>query len=77
MLNEKEQKPPLPYRVTKLLCHRTARFFTPEQHARCPYCFGGEEGARTGMHHKFCDFVRGRDPVQFGFPTSCERDEQG
>ncbi|MCC7012379.1 MAG: hypothetical protein IT454_07460 [Planctomycetes bacterium] len=77
MLNESQPQTELAYRVKQLFCQRTARFFSPEEHARCPYCFGGEAEVRSGLHRRFCDYIRGRDPVQFGFPEQSERDEEG
>lgn len=65
------------YRITQLFCHRVRRFLPPEEHVRCSYCHGGEAGVAVGLHSRFCDYVRGRDPVHFGFPEQAERDLEG
>ncbi len=50
-------------------CRRVDAFYSPEEHARCPYCYGKESDVSTGEHGRFCDFKPGEDPINFGFPT--------
>ena len=49
----------------------------PEEHERCPYCFGHEGQVLGGRHEEFCDYRRGVDPVSFGLPTDVQRHEHG
>lgn len=65
-----------PYRIKELLCRRTGRRLPPQEHARCPYCFGRED-VTSGLHERFCDYEPERDPLHFGFPPDAKRDVAG
>jgi hypothetical protein len=64
-------------RLKELVCRRTEARITPEEHARCPYCFGKLDDVRTGRHEAFCGYRPGVDPVHFGFPGDSARDREG
>ena len=49
-------------------CRRIERPLPIGEHEACSYCFGKVEDVETGDHARFCDFQKGRDPVNFGFP---------
>ena len=67
----------LPYRVVLLSCRRTGQAISPEEHARCPYCFGREADVRSGVHGRFCDYHPEKDPIRFGMPEWSTRQRSG
>lgn len=77
MPNDERLQRDAEYRITRLLCRRTGQFIPPEEHGRCPYCFGKEAELATGVHGRFCDYHEGQDPKHFGFPEGSERDVEG
>ena len=54
-------------------CRRLDRELPIGEHAECPYCFGKKLDVASGDHEKFCDFKKGIDPIQFGFPPDTSR----
>ena len=58
-------------------CLRLDQPRSPEEHLACAYCHGGADGVATGDRKRFCDFQRGQDPVDFGFPEGSTRDREG
>ncbi len=74
--NDEHATTPRP-RLVRLLCKRTGQQIPPDEHERCPYCFGKLAQVETGRHETFCDYREGVDPVHFGSPTTDRRFEQG
>jgi hypothetical protein len=52
-----------------MFCRRLQRTLLIADHKTCPYCFGDEQDVRSGDYARFCDFKRGEDPVNLGFPS--------
>ena len=50
-------------------CRRVEAFYSPQEHAQCPYCYGKLADIKPGDYGKFCDFQPGKDPICFGFPA--------
>jgi len=63
--------------LKRLKCRRTGEFVTPEEHERCPYCYGRISDVKTGDYDHFCDFHEGDDPLTFGFPDDSSRQQHG
>lgn len=61
-----------------VFCVRNQILKDPEEHLRCPYCFGGRrEAVEGGDRQEFCDFNPEKDPVAFGFPEGTSRALKG
>ena len=58
-------------------CRRTGEKYSPDEHHRCPYCYGAIADVAEGDHETFCDFDPEKDPVQFGFPENGTRHQTG
>lgn len=58
-------------------CPRLGRLRKVSEHQKCLYCFGSTLDVVCGDHRCFCDFRRGADPVNFGFPPGRGREERG
>ncbi len=67
---------PMP-RLEQVLCRRIGQPLPVAEHKRCPYCFGHADEIANGQHERFCDYVPGRDPLLFGFPSGTTRDLEG
>jgi hypothetical protein len=67
-MTENDKKP-----ERKVFCRRLERELPVGEHAQCPYCFGRRPDIAQGDHDEFCDFKKGDDPIQFGFPADSSR----
>jgi len=72
---ERERAPAV--RVVRIKCRRIGEHVDPEEHERCPYCFGRLAEIEQGQHEAFCEYRPGVDPVRFGFPPGGDRDLHG
>lgn len=52
----------------EVICVRLNRPVAVEKHRRCPYCFGKLKDIKSKKHKKFCDYKKGKDSKDFGFP---------
>ena len=64
---------PMP-RLEQVLCRRIGQRLSVAEHKRCPYCFGHADDIANGQYERFCDYLPGRDPLLFGFPSGAARD---
>lgn len=56
-----------------VFCPRLERKLPVDEHADCPWCFGTRPQISRGDRGDFCEWRRGRDPVNFGFPPDAMR----
>ena len=63
--------------VKTVFCPRLERELPVDDHAVCRYCFGERPQIARGDRGDFCDWKRGRDPVNFGFPPGLTRHRSG
>ena len=78
-MTEQPEKDPTPHlKVKKLRCRRTGQMLTVAEHVECPYCFGKEQTIEEGGEYEdFCEFLPGKDPINFGFPPDSTRTRHG
>ncbi len=58
-------------------CRRTGESYDPDEHRRCPYCYGSLREVSDGDHGTFCDYDPEKDPISFGFPPDGTRHQTG
>jgi hypothetical protein len=63
--------------VRKVFCPRLERELPVDEHAVCPFCFGERPHIARGDRHDFCDWKKGIDPINFGFPPDLTRFRSG
>lgn len=63
--------------VPKVHCARLERELPVDDHAVCPYCFGDRPQIARGDRRDFCDWRKGVDPINFGFPPDLTRFRSG
>ncbi len=74
---ERSREEPREYKIRDLLCRRTGQRIPPQEHERCPYCFGRAGEVEQGVHERFCDYRPEQDPICFGMPEWSRRMQSG
>ena len=75
---EEEEEPSPKLKYKKLRCQRTGQLFEVQEHEECPYCSGDSQSIENADTYKdFCEFKKGKDPINFGFPPDSSRNQSG
>jgi len=71
MTDQTDKRPP----DGRIFCRRLERELPIGEHSACPYCFGKRAEIAQGDHDEFCDYKKGEDPINFGFPADSSRNQ--